>query len=499
MKVLFNNQIGFSLVEIILAIAIGSMLLTSMFVAVQQIDEGLIWSRWRFEAYQFLVGKIKSPRSDAFYATSTPADIYIHNGQVVDPALCTTQSCLEYAEQIVSDATCGQKRLLSASFEIRPATNKRYVHIPLYELNSSDVIRRGGDCPWLYQSQFGTPAIEISALGNNYNSLGIDVFEHKLVVVGSSSPQLRVYESSVSDPGTYEIKTFTVGDGRRINAVDVVRHQPSGRWFAYVVFHDRSNQLGVFELFTDNREPALLVTRTLWGAIATGSFPQGWRLIVYGERLYVLTRETAGTELHMFSLSDPAAPVEDTSSRTELSRTVNDMDILGRIVAGEYKEYLILGASAALKEFAIFDVTGVVPVEILAINLPGTSNVEALYVTSEVVYLGRQVVTGGPELYQYAISDLLAGSTTPRATYEVGTGVTNIAGIGGELVVTTSRSPSDVDRYSNDVLLWQTNNARLSRVAYQGMLPYASDRTDTGVVLLRRTSAEESLINIHTP
>lgn len=139
------------------------------------------------------------------------------------------------------------------------------------------------------------------------------------------------------------------------------------------------------------------------------------------------------------------------------------------------------------------------PTEILAVNLPGTSNVESLYLTTNNIYLGRQSVSSGPELYQFALSDLLAGSTTPKATYEVGAGVSNIAGVGGELVVTTSRSPSDIDRYTTDALLWQTNNARLSRTSYPGLLPYASDRTDTGVVLLQRTGGDESIINIHTP
>lgn len=499
MKAPSNKESGLSLVEIILALAIGTMLLASIYESVRQIDDGLHWSIWRLEAYQFLVQELKSLHREHDFSMTVTAPQYIQQGAVVDPTVCMTQSCLKYTEQIVSDTTCGQKRILSTAFKLRPNDSERFFRIPNYELNSDDLINRGGDCSWVYQSSFAIPVIDVSSLGSSVDSFGIDVFGKKVVVVGSSSPQLRVYEAVETAPSTYELKTSTLGDGRRINAVDVTRHEPSGRLFTYVVFHDRINQLGVFELFDDNREPTLLTTRTLGGALASGSFPQGWRLVAYGERLFVLTRETAGTELHIFSLADPAAPTEVISGRTELSRTVNDMDVLGITEDGEYKEYLFLGASAALKEFAIFDVTSGVPIEILAINLPGTSNVESLYLTTNNIYLGRQSVSGGPELYQFALTDLLAGSTTPRATYEVGTGVSNIAGVGGELVVTTSRSPSDIDRYTTDALLWQTNNARLSRTSYPGLVPYINDRTDSGVVLLRRTGGEESLVNLHTP
>lgn len=499
MKALSNKEAGLSLVEIILALAIGTMLLASIYESVRHIDDGLLWTTWRLEAYQFLVQELKSLHREHDFSIIVTAPQYIQQGAVVDPTVCVTQSCLKYTEQIVSDTSCGQKRILSAAFKLRPNDNERFLRVPNYELNGNDLMRRGGDCPWVYQSSFGIPTMDVSSLGSSVDSLGIDIFATKVIVVGSSSPQLRVYELAESTPNTYELKTSTLGDGRRINAVDVIQHEPSGRLFAYVVFHDRINQLGVFELFADNREPVLLTTRTLGGAIAGGSFPQGWRLVVYGERLFVLTRETAGTELHIFSLADPTAPTEVIAGRTELSRTVNDMDVLGITEDGEYKEYLFLGASAALKEFAIFDVTSLVPTEILAINLLGTSNVESQYLTTNNIYLGRQSVSGGPELYQFALSDLLAGSSTPRATYEVGAGVSNIAGVGGELVVTTSRSPSDIDRYTTDALLWQTNNARLSRTSYPGLLPYASDRTDTGVVLLQRTGGDESIINIHTP
>ncbi len=499
MKVSLNNQAGLSLVEIILALTIGTMLLASIYVSVRQIDDGLLWSTWRLEAYQFLVQELKSLHQDHVFSMIVTVPQYIQHGAVVDPTVCTAQGCLTYTEQIVSDTSCGQKRILSAAFKLRPNDSERFIRVPNYELNSDDLLSRGGDCAWVYQSSFGIPVMDVSSLGSSVDSLGIDVFAAKVIVVGSSSPQLRVYETAESNPHIYELKTSTVGDGRRINAVDVIRHEPSGRLFAYVVFHDRVNQLGVFELFDDNREPVLLTTRTLGGAIAGGSFPQGWRLVVYGERLFVLTRETAGTELHIFSLTYPAIPTEVIAGRTELSRTVNDMDVLGIAEDGEYKEFLFLGASAALKEFAIFDVTSGVPSEILAINLPGTSNVESLYLTTSNIYLGRQSVSGGPELYQFALSDLLAGSTTPRATYEVGAGVSNIAGVGGELVVTTSRSPSDIDRYTTDALLWQTNNARLSRTSYPGLLSYTSDRTDGGVILLQRAGGEESIINLHTP
>jgi prepilin-type N-terminal cleavage/methylation domain-containing protein len=497
MKASLSNRRGMSLVELVLAMAIGSILLPTIFISMRHIEDGLIWSSWRMVANQKITERIKSVEWNGFFAT-TSGDQYVSHGDVVNASSCLTNSCVRLSSEVVSDVPCGKKHIETAWFLVRHGGQERSLRTSLYQIHERDLVDRGGDCAWLYQDRFINPTTEIVSLGGNFDTLAIDSFDDLLVMVGSSSPQVRVYRQTSTNPQSYSLVASTTGDGRRINAVDVVRDQQSDRLFAYVLFHDRVNQLGVFELFYD-QAPLLRSVQNLGGVSAVGSFPQGWRIMVYGDRLFAVTRETAGAELHIFSVSNPLVPTEIIPARTELFRTVNDMEMFSKLENGQRKEYLVLGASAALKELALFDVTGLLPVEVVAINLPGTSNVDALYMTATHIYLGRQAVTGGPELYKFSIESLLLGSTTPEATYEVGAGVGTITVIGNELLVTTTRSPSDIDRYTQDAVLWQTNNARLSRVSSPGLLPYQSDRIDTGALFVQRANGNEAVLIIDTP
>lgn len=126
MKALSNKEAGLSLVEVILALAIGTMLLASIFESVRQIDDGFIWTTWRLEAYQFLAQELKSLHHEHDFSMIVNVPQYIQHGVVVDPTVCVTQSCLKYTEQIVSDTSCGQKRISSAAFKLRPNDNERF-------------------------------------------------------------------------------------------------------------------------------------------------------------------------------------------------------------------------------------------------------------------------------------------------------------------------------------------------------------------------------------
>lgn len=498
MKALFNNR-GASVVEILIAMAIGSMLAVAIFITLRQIDEGWLLIAWQHEAVVALIAALKRDQIADYSSQTRSTEFYLHNNQLSDAAGCVSVACLLIRVEVLSDASCGLNRLWSATFQLRRGSPTHSLAIPSLVLDTASLVDFGGDCVWLYQTydEIVLPHRQDGSLQLT-QSQGLDVYDSLLVVVGSSSPQFRVYRDTSNGSGNYLLTTSTTGDGRRINTVDVSRHLPSGRLFAYVTFHDRVNQFGVFELVPEG-EPVLRAVRTLGGVLPTGSFPQGWQVLVYGEHVYVITRETAGTELHVFSIADPLQPIEIIGARTELSRTVNDATAFSVGAGALRRDYLIMAASANQKELAIFDVTDTVPKEIVALDLPGDSNAEALYVSATQVYLGRQSVSAGPELYQFSKQALLAGDVTPQGTHEVGSGVGTISQLGGVLYVSTSRSPSELDRYSTDVSTWSAGTARLSRTVVPGVLPYLTDRTANGVVLISRLAGEERIISLQTP
>lgn len=213
------------------------------------------------------------------------------------------------------------------------------------------------------------------------------------------------------------------------NALDATAvRNPRGteRRYVFAAISAATNQLAVIDV-TDPKNPVLAAARTLANVDATGSFPQGWRLYYYDNRLYMVTRETKGAELHVFDVANPSSPVE-LGSGTAIDITMNDLVVRTRITGGVSKRYLYAATARDAGEVAVYDVTNPVSItEVMAdrIDLPGSQDGQSVALIGTKLYVGRQSAPSGPDLYMYDASNPATGLPL-LGSVDIGTGVTSI-------------------------------------------------------------------------
>lgn len=375
--------------------------------------------------------------------------------------------------------------------------------------NDAEIIALGGDCLLARPAGSWTTAspsiVGSVSLGGEYTT-GIDVLQKKIYVTASSTNisarQLRIYSTPQALGQSPTLLGSTPGSTLRLNAVDAVRDESTGRLYVYAAQHATSSQLAVFDA-TDSANPTLVTTRGLSGVDPLGSYPQGWRVFAYGSRLYVTTRETAGPELHIFDISQPTQPTEIVSAATELTRTVNALVVRNEIVNGATRRFLYLAASAGLKELSVLDVTGDTPVEKVAVNLSNTQDALSLSLIGNRLYVGRQLTSGGPELFVFDTKQLQAGNTTPLGSAKVGGDVAAIRAVGDVLFLATSVAGAEFEVRASDYTKWSTTNAatgRYSTTAFTNLAPQSLDvEGDYVYGASRNFGGAETLTTFYTP
>jgi hypothetical protein len=438
--------------------------------------------------------------SDYYAVSSTPTTTVTATGTVLSESCHAGGSCYYTKVDMQSISTCSKNADINISWRIGERYPTSSVGAATYLLNQSDLQARGDDClitPFslLWSS---TTAAKVGRVATSVPAFltGVDVLDDRLYIVASSVPQFRIYRRG-PDGVPIPIVTSTLL-GNRLNAIDVIRDPATGRRYAFMTQHTKTDQLLVVDVTNDI--PVIRAARSLYGTDQLGSFPQGWRVLAYGNRLYVTSRETAGAEFHIFSISDPTAPAEIPAAAINLGRTVNDMVLEERRgTDGVLHRYLVLATSAALKELSILEVTNDVPTERLAIDLPGTENALSVAISDNDLFLGRQVVSSGPELYHYVVTDLLQNHTTPLSTSEVGTDVHTLRAVGNLLFLGTNKSGSELQLWQQASSTWSVaipNSGRIAAMAAPKLAPLGVDLgTDTIATISQSVTQVEQLIS----
>jgi hypothetical protein len=171
-----------------------------------------------------------------------------------------------------------------------------------------------------------------------------------------------------------------------INDVDAVIL--NGSTYAFIAMASTTAQLAVINV-TDIHNPVLVAKRTLSGVTAVDSTAWGWRTYYYAGLLYV----TAGPELHIFDVSNPASPSEVGSK--ELNTTVNDF------VVRDGLAYFAVDSDAR-GPLLVYDVSD--PAHISEVvgargNISGPQNGLSIFLIGNRLYLGGQKKSPGNELY----------------------------------------------------------------------------------------------------
>lgn len=289
---------------------------------------------------------------------------------------------------------------------------------------------QGGDCitepP---DTNWDAPDRFASDTFNPGKPTALDVLNRIAYIGSDKNPFLEIADTNGAtlnqSSGLFTTYTngFTLGVAP--NSVDVAKWvdplSEETKYYAYLAMHDNVDQLKVVDV-TEKTQPVIKATATLLNVNPLGSYPQGWKVMYYDDRLYVITRETAGAEFHIFDVSTPTNPIE-LGSGTSIDITVEDMAIKEK----SGKKYAYMATDQNLGEIKVYEITdptntGTISLE-KSISLDGNNDGASIYIVGNKLYFGRQS-TGGSDLYIYDISS----PTNPAflGSADIGTGVIGI-------------------------------------------------------------------------
>ncbi len=263
----------------------------------------------------------------------------------------------------------------------------------------------GGGPTWSKPQEFAGYAF------HSAQPASIDVLD-RIVYITDNKKHLQIADTSgatLGFNGSFVSPEYdaTPSPLQNLNDVDVIKWHDAvtgvEKRYAFVARNENPQQFQVIDVTTINN-PVLKASRTLGGANPpSGANSEGWRLYYFGDRVYVATRETGGFEFHIFNVADPTTPSE-VGSGLEINGTTNNFVVIATTVNGNPHRAAFLGMMRDTKELMVLDVTrDTAPAEIASLNLPGSADVDAVYVLGNKLYLGRDS-NSGPELLVYDIS-----------------------------------------------------------------------------------------------
>lgn len=498
------NYKGFSTLELLIALTLMTLIMT---VALQSVWGNQYWLMTATTAHEamqknkMIIDSLRATSRNNFQLVSSTPSVFS-----VDPNDFSDQGCLSgglcyQTEAKVNDISSCAK---TVSVDVRWQLGLRYptstITTNTYIANTKEIGAVGGDClittplgNWGGVNLMTGTVLPQTPLGTS----AIDVLGSYMYVTSTLSPYLRVFKISSDPTATPQLVGSSTGANIRLNDIDVVRDYSTGRLYAYVTQHSTSSQLAVYDV-TDSAAPTLLIQLPLFNVASNGSFPQGWRIMAYGEKLYVVSRETTGPELHIFSTVNPRLPVEINSAVINLNRTVNDMVVRDEMKGGTTRRYLYLAASADLKEVGVYDVSNTIPIEVAAINLAGTADASSLYLTGNTLYIGRKS-SNAPELYALNALKLTSGEFSLLGSSEVGTDVLALAGVSSALILGTAKNGEEVQLWNPDVLSWSptvVNTGRFITQSSPRLPPLGFDMHGNHLYLISHSQTQPEAFSI---
>jgi hypothetical protein len=395
----------------------------------QTSNEGLYKAKTVLEDLRALI------KQDFYQAVSTPLTRSVDASDPNDAA-CIAGGLCYYVQTTITDiSSCSKFVQADVSWQVKGyATTTTTLFTNL--TNSGEATALGGDCilnqPAGHWDTNAPQGVGSLAFAPGHLFTAVDVLHKEIFATASTSPYFSVYDIPTAVGQNPAIAGFTDGSGKRLNDVDAMEDLSTGRAYAYATEHATTTGLAVFDV-TDPATPSLVTERRLQGIDLNGSFPQGWRIAAYGNRLYLTTRETAGNELHIFNINDPTQPTEVASF--ELGRTVNDLIVRDQKISGVVHRLLFLASQSDTKQVGVLDVTNDVITEVASV--PGVPDGDSLSLLGHDLYVGTEPNATGPELSIYDVTN--PGVSLPLiGSAEVGTAVTSLRVTGAYAFVGTA-------------------------------------------------------------
>lgn len=493
-------MIAFALISIVLVGAVGGNFIAQYWSAVSRTsNEGLYKAKTRLED---LRGDIKQ---DFYNAVSSPSTASVNPADPADASCIAGGLCYFVESNILDISSCSKYVESKVKWQVQsyPETQTSlFTNLT----NSPEIINRGGDCLLNVPNgnwQSNNPqsvGLQTYAPGKQFT--GIDILHKKIYVTTNTTPSFIVYDiptvvgTNPTPIGTYDLKLNTFS--QKLNAVDVMEDLSTGRTYAFVAVATTTKQLAVFDV-TDSSTPELKANVTLQNVDQFGSYPEGYRLYIYGQRLYMTVRETTGSEFHIFDISTPTLPTE-IGNGFELNRTVNDLVVRDQKIGGTTKRLAFLASDSNVKELGVLDVTGDVITEINSVDLPGIYDGLSLNIIGRKLYFGRQSNPTGPELFVFDITT--PGTSLPLIGQgEVAGNVSTIKVTGNYAFIGTGKTGEEFQIWSSDYTTWNSailNSGRFRFYSFTNLAPLGFDIDNDWIYGVSNLSATDKLQVLYT-
>ena len=490
-----NRIKGFSTLELMIAFAILCIVLVgaveSNFAAKYWVINSQTANEGLYKAKTGIEDLRADAKEDFYKAISSPLAKSV---DIKDPAdaSCIAGGLCYYVQKTVTDiSSCSKYIEADVKWQV-PNYPETSTKLFTYLTNSPEIIARGGDCILGEPSGDWTNSPQKGGQGSPGKIFtGIDVLHNKIYTTSSTSPYFTIYEAPATpnlnpiqlSPSTDIVKVISASVS--LNAIDVEEDLSSGRTYAFVSVNATSKQLAVIDV-TDSANPMVVAQRDLANVDPLGSSPQGWRMYIYGGRLYIITKETGtapnGKELHIFDISNPIRPTE--VANYELGRTINDFVVRDQKIGNINHRLMFLaehgGSIPYDSQLKILDVTNDIVTPLSASNLNCQEGM-SLSLLGNNLYFGCYANASDAELYVFNISTWNGSlpSIISPVSYrgEVGASVTKIEAIGKYLFIGTNKSGQELQAWNSDYTTWtgSTNVGRYSSYSLSNLVPLGFD------------------------
>lgn len=358
--------------------------------------------------------------------------------------------------------------------------------------NTAESIKLGGDC--ITSTPIGSWEEGVLSKGYTSNTPpeqhnSADVFADYIYTTTSDYPTIHIYKKETNNIefiNSFDIKISNYSV--YANSIDIVS-KTDGKNYAFLTLATTTKQLAVIDV-TDLSNIKMINLFSLKNVNPSGSFPQGNKVFVYGNRAYVTTRETSGFEFHIFNIEN-IDNIFEIGNGFELNRTVNELLVRDQKIDGFVKRIVFLASDSNLKELSVLDATNDAVSEINSYNLPGNQDALSLYSSGETLYLGRSSNTSGPELYAINIRNPITPTVIAQA--EVSANINTVKASGKYLFLGTNRANETFQVWDREYLNWTSilNGSRLQKYNFSNL--HSFDLAEDSIVLVNNSSVTDRI------
>src|SRR3989344_3746845 len=396
---------GFATLEILIAFAVLILSISAVILLVFGNQSIIVDSRTHSEALykaQKMLEEARAASRQDFFSvnsiTTTSDDIYQKTLNVIDLTQCEKQA------------------ISTITWNLNPRSQK--IELTTFFGDIAGTLALGGDCAvnppeegWTNPQRFASDTL------NPGKTTAIDVLDKIAYLGADKKPYLYIADTQgaiINQIGGMligiESNKFSNDFNKNgdliniINEIDVYKDSATSNVYALIAMASSTAQFAVIDV-TNIHNPNLLAVRKLNNVVPGGMTSHGYRIYYYDKKAFIVTRETAGPEFHIFDLSSPGNPIELGNGTKLVGPTPPNGTTANDLVVSDDIAYFAAEKNSA--ELLIYDV--LIPsapsfMSNATVNLSGNENGSSLYLIGNKLYFGRENVTGA-ELYVFNASN----------------------------------------------------------------------------------------------